>query len=189
MDDTSISALELQSELILKWGCDLNHRAISLYGEISETSLKELDKKLSLLEAIDLTPIKIRINSVGGDVYAGLSMAARIRKSPCSIHGEASGAIMSMAVLIFASMHFRTAHIGTNFMMHEFSYNTLHDKTHIHKSGVEQVEKEQQMYCKLLSDYTGTDNKIFEKIMAKKVDQYFDADQALKLGLITEIFT
>lgn len=131
-------------------------------------------------------PIKLIINSSGGEIYSGLALIDVINTSLTPIHTICHGAAMSMGLIIFAAGHHRTASPNATFMYHEAMYG-LEGKTAYHK----QEMKEANRIDKLCDDYLISRTKLTQKIMDNvkntQAEWYFDAKTALKYNVVNEI--
>ena len=131
-------------------------------------------------------PIKLIINSSGGEIYSGLALIDVINTSLTPIHTICHGAAMSMGLIIFAAGHHRTASPNATFMYHEAMYG-LEGKTVYHK----QEMKEANRIDKLCDDYLISRTKLTQKIMDNvkntQAEWYFDAKTALKYNVVNEI--
>ena len=131
-------------------------------------------------------PIKLIINSSGGEIYSGLALIDVINTSLTPIHTICHGAAMSMGLVIFAAGHHRTASPNATFMYHEAMYG-LEGKTAYHK----QEMKEANRIDKLCDDYLISRTKLTQKIMDNvkntQAEWYFDAKTALKYNVVNEI--
>lgn len=67
----------------------------------------------------DRTPIKLYINSTGGDVYSGYGLISTITSSLTPIHTINQGTCASMAFLIFIAGNKRYSMENSMFLMHE----------------------------------------------------------------------
>ena len=79
--------------------------------------INEEDAKKQTVE-----PIKLIINSSGGEIYSGLALIDVIDNSQTPIHTICHGSAMSMALMVYASGHRRIASKYATFMYHEGHY-------------------------------------------------------------------
>lgn len=190
--DSALQIWDLQNDLLLSYGVDMVERSFSLKSQIDENSFNELDVKLSLLERNGdekgkASPITIKLNNGGGDVYTAWAMVSRIRKSPCKIIVEAHGHVMSAATLIFAAGTIRKASKYCTFMFHEVQTG-LDGSTSQFADLLKQLGREQSMICQHLADRSTKSVSFWKKVLAARKDVYFTTSEVKKLGLIEEIF-
>ncbi len=171
----------------------LKERKIVLNQEIDSTLIEVLcvairrfneeDKDIAIE---DRKPIELYINSAGGSVYDGYAAVNEIITSKTPITAICSGYCMSMAVVIYASASKRIAMPYTNFMIHEISAGAMGRNIEI-----ERVTKEnkrlQKMYDEILTSRTKIEQKKLDSVKKNSLDWFFGADEALTMGLVTEI--
>lgn len=131
-------------------------------------------------------PIKLYVSSYGGSVYDGLGLIGIIKKSKTPIHTIAFGKVMSMGVLLAISGHVRFSYPHTTFMIHSISSGNFGCYQELKES----LEEDTRLQEKLDSIITSSSNITQERlneVLVKKLDWYFDADQALEFKMINEI--
>lgn len=173
------------SGLILRHNIDILNREITLSGQITHKTLTKLDKQLKMLE-LQPDEITIRISTPGGDMEAALGIIDRIRTSPCVINTIGTCIIMSAGLMILVSGQNRKATKYARFMHHAASMG-------IHSSRMTTVENEVK-YCKELERVTSnilatTTKKPYSywASLGKHIDHYFNAEEALELGIVDEV--
>jgi len=132
------------------------------------------------------SPIKIYIDSYGGQVYQCFGLLGVMEKSQTPIHTIVTGAAMSCGFMILISGHKRFGYSLSTPLYHQVStgfFGKVQD--------MEEKLKETKRLQKRIEDITLQRTRITEqelkKILKKKVDWYMGADEALKLGVIDEI--
>jgi ATP-dependent protease ClpP protease subunit len=120
--DQVLQIYEIETDVALKYGIDLNSRVIQLVGEINDMAFCHIDTALTLMEAKGRSAVTIRIHSPGGSVYSALAIISRIRSSKCQIITEAYGSCMSAATLILAAGKKRRMGAAAIVMHHEAAY-------------------------------------------------------------------
>lgn len=185
--DSKIAATTLHLEYFFGHGVNFRDRIYQITGEIEFPAFDHLDAALTEFEKENARKtITIRINSPGGSVYEALAIIGRLRKSPCHIVTEAYGHVMSAATLILAS--------GDRRKMSEFSWIMHHESSYVsegrhsqNKAAVAQAEREEDAWAHWMGQLTGRP-KAFWKQEGVSIDGYYDAVQALELGIIDEVF-
>jgi len=149
---------------------------IEIIYDINEEDAKKTQKE----------PIKLIINSFGGELYSGLALVDVIDNSLTPIHTICHGSAMSMALIVFAAGHHRLASKYATFMYHEASYPTEGKVMHH-----EQELKETKRTDKICDEYfllkTKFNAKQLKDIRDKRSEWYFDVKTAQKYGLVDEI--
>lgn len=139
-------------------------------------------------ESRDLTSfanVQIILSSHGGDAYAALAYAQRIRSSALDIHIEAVGYVGSAATMILAYGDHRTMGRECWCMVHESQLEEVDGGPSDIRSSIEQTEREEEHWNKLLEIVTKTSHEEWAELAAETT--YLTADECLKLGLIDEV--
>ena len=149
---------------------------IEVIYEINEEDAKKTQKK----------PIKLIINSFGGELYSGLALVDIIDNSLTPIHTICHGSAMSMALIVYAAGHHRSASKYATFMYHEASYE-IEGKIIHHKQEIEETERTDKICDNYLISKTKFTAKQLNDIKNKRAEWYFDVKTAMKYGLVDEI--
>lgn len=165
-------------------------RVITL-GEITSESvngiieliydINEEDAKKSLVE-----PIKLIINSFGGELYSGLALIDVIELSQTPIYTICHGSAMSMGLIVFVAGHHRSASKYSTFMYHEAAYPTDGKIAH-HKQEMEEVQRTDTICDEYLMSKSKLTNKQLQPIRDKRGEWYFDVQTAQKYGVVDEL--
>jgi len=168
---------------------------IFFYSDITEQSaldlntiLYELDIKLKNTFNFlgpDFNPhIKLRINSYGGSVFAGMAILDTIRSLKSEVHTYIDGAAASAATII--SVAGKKRFIGKNSMMliHQLS-SGVYGKFSEMEDEMESNRRIMKMIKDVYKQYTKVPMKQIDEIL--KHDLWFDAAKCLDFGLIDEI--
>jgi ATP-dependent protease ClpP protease subunit len=151
--------------------------------------LREIDARLTLasgiMKAESFTPtIHLRVNSYGGDIFAGLSTVDTIRSLNSKVYTYVEGACASAATLITACGNKRF--IGKN------SFMLVHQLSSISAGTFEQLEDNHENNKRLMSliksiykQYTKIPMKELDGIL--KHDLWMDSTQCKQYGLVDEI--
>jgi ATP-dependent protease ClpP protease subunit len=106
--------------------------------------------------------------------------------SKTPVHGVCSGYAMSMGLAIYAACHKRIAYPYTNFMYHEVSGGAIGRNSEMERATTE-GKRIQKMYDNIITSKTKIDQKKLDSVKKKSLDWFFDAEEALQLGLVDEI--
>lgn len=165
-------------------------RVITL-GYIDEISANEIIQDIYEINEEDakkekVDPIKLIINSGGGEIYSGLALIDVIDNSQTPIYTVCHGRAMSMALVVYAAGHHRIASKYATFMYHEGHYE-VEGKVAVHR----QELKESQRVDKICDAYflakTTFTDKILKPHRDRQAEWYFNVKTAQKYGLVDEI--
>jgi ATP-dependent Clp protease protease subunit len=165
-------------------------RIITL-GEINGESVNDIIEIIYEINEEDVKkttvePIKLIINSFGGELYSGLALIDVMDNSPIPIHTVCHGSAMSMALIVYAAGHHRSASRYATFMYHEASYET-NGKVMFHKQELSEVERTDKICDDYLLSKTKFTNKQLKDFKDRRGEWYFDVKTAHKYGLVDEI--
>lgn len=164
---------------------------IFVLGEIEEENVNDLIYFILKINEEDSKksnplPIKLIINSIGGDVYSCFGLIDIIEQSITPIHGYVYGQAMSAAFPIFISCHERSMSKNSTLMYHDMHWS-LHasSTTHIKES----IEGKRMMgiFDKIITSKTKLTQNQLDKIKKENRDQYYTSQQSLKLGITDSI--
>lgn len=184
--------LSLPDPELVQYYQNFENRVFWIDGEIN-SSLFELVSKIVYwnredkdIAIKDRKPIKIFINSAGGDLDVADMLVSMFKLSKTPIYGFALGMVASAASLIFLACHKRYALPNSYFIFHKGSYSTSGTTNYNElMSAMEdyraQVEKMENFY---IENTQYPEEVIREKI---KSDWYIHVPEALKYGVITDL--
>lgn len=168
----------------------LSSRKIFLVGEVDETSMNELMKKLMYLEKKNSREeITLYINSPGGMVVSGLAVFDYIGIMKSPLKTVCIGDAASMGAILFLAGQKREMLEHTRILIHDPSYGRFDmggKKPHEIQMEVDNLNKVRETLGRIISERTGKPLKEVYKITAG--DRYFDAEEAIKFGLATAIY-
>jgi ATP-dependent Clp protease protease subunit len=155
---------------------EITNDIIQLIYEINEEDAKKTQ----------VEPIKLIINSFGGEVYSGLALIDVIDNSLTPVYTICHGSAMSMALIIYAAGHQRMASKNATFMYHEAGYPVEGKVVH-HKQELKEVERIDKICDSYLLSRTKFTSKMLKDVKDKQGEWYFDVKVAHKYGLVNEI--
>lgn len=164
----------------------LKTRSLFLSGEVNKDSADRLIKDLIVLESESNDPVRIFINSPGGDVDAGFAIYDMIRFVSCPVTMVGMGLVASAAALILLAVpaERRVGLPNSSYLIHQPLSQMRGNATEI-EIHAQQLEKMKAKLNKIIADATGAD---LEKVtIDTDRDHWLDADQALEYGLISRI--
>jgi len=185
-----MSNLPLPKERTLFFAKQVNQSSIEDLTK-SVVEINENDKLLKKIYAVyDLEykpkPIKIMIDSYGGQVYQILGLLAIMDSSKTPIHTYVTGAAMSCGFLLLIHGHKRFAYKHATPLYHQVSSIAL-GKAKDMEEDLMETKRLQEIIEKLTLERTKISKKKLEKVYKRKLDWFMSANEALKLGVVDEI--
>lgn len=170
-------------------------RILFLYTTIDEDSAKEINEAIFRINLYDdkmeeslidyvREPIQIHINSYGGNVYDGFAIVNAIELSKTPVYTVASGACMSMGLIILLSGHKKYMQPNATLMYHEISAGAGHDSLEAHKRNVDEMERLQGIMDSYLLKKSTVKITDLKAIRKSQMDWYIDEKQAIKHKII-----
>jgi ATP-dependent Clp protease protease subunit len=158
---------------------NIDDNTLDLVKMIIRCNREDRSKKIE-----DRTPIKVMINSGGGDVQVMLTIIKTIKISKTPVYTIVFSSAMSAAAEILAAGHKRYALPGTCVMVHSgsCSYGGTMEQAESCKKYVDSLTKR-------ATDEFVSNTKIDAKTLKKKgaSDWYMNEDEALERGVIDAI--
>ena len=164
-------------------------RVIAL-GEITQENVNDIINLIYEINEEDIKktqvePIKLIINSFGGEVYSGLALIDVIDNSRTPLYTICYGREMSMGLVVYAAGHERYASKNATFMYHEAAY-PIEGKVAHHKQELKEVERIDKICDKYLISKTKLTQETLDNIKITQSEWYFDVDMAAKYGIVDE---
>lgn len=131
-------------------------------------------------------PIKIYIDSYGGDVYACFGLLSIMESCTTPIHTYVTGSAMSAGFMIAITGHRRFAYPKASLMYHVVSSGVIGTITDMEENLVE-MRRLQQMIEEVALERTKLTRAKLNEIYNQKQDFYMAAKDALAYGCIDEI--
>lgn len=166
----------------------LRTRSLLLTGEINKEMADKLIKDLLVLEAESQEPVKLYINSPGGDVDSGFAIYDMIRFVSCPVTIIGMGLVASAAALVLLAVPLerRIGLPNSSYLIHQPLSEMKGNATDIEIHAL-QLEKIKAKINRMIAEATG---KSLEKVAHDTDrDYWLDADDAVKYGLISRIVT
>lgn len=167
-----------------------NTACILLYGDIGD-SWDGCDAKSVTMELMELQQtydrIDFRINSYGGEVYAGLAIFNALQASTADIHIYVDGVAASMAAVIALCGKPLQMSRYASLMLHSTSTYAQGNKTELAEI-ISQLESLDKTLASIVAPRLGME---LEAVLAKYFDgkdHWIDALQAHKSGLVDELY-
>lgn len=166
----------------------LKTRTILLSGEVDKPLAEKVIRQLLVLEAESSDPIKVMIDSPGGDVDAGFAIFDMIRFVNAPVYTVGMGLVASAGALILlaAPKDRRLGLPNSHYLIHQPLSGIRGVATEIEIHAAE-LEKLRVKLNKLIADETGTKLAQVEKDTDR--DFWMTGDEAVKYGLISKVIT
>jgi ATP-dependent Clp endopeptidase proteolytic subunit ClpP len=178
-------------------------RIAGLYGEVNEENCKDLIGNLFALGNIKKTitnddgeeaeitePIEMIVSTEGGHVtemFATFDVMEQVKKT-CEIHTMGLGKVMSAGILLLAAGTKGKRKVGKHcrLMIHSISGGDFGSIKQL-ENNIKEVKWFQTQYTNALVANSNMSARQLKAIFRRKSDTYFDANQALKWGIVDEI--
>jgi len=164
----------------------LKTRSLLVSGEINKEMADRFIKDLLVLENESSEPIKVFINSPGGDVDAGFSIYDMLRFVSCPVTIVGMGLVASAAALVLLAVpaERRVGLPNSSYLIHQPLSQMRGNATdiEIHTVWLENLKKKLNQ---IISDATGKSLEQVEKDTDR--DHWLTADEAKEYGLISKI--
>lgn len=164
----------------------LKNRIILLSGEIDDNVANVVVAELLYLDSLNHNDISLYINSPGGSVSAGMAIYDTMNFIKSDVSTICVGLSASMAAFLLSSgtKGKRYSLPNGEIMIHQPLGGVSGQATEI-KIVAERIIKLRNKLNKILSNNTGQDIKTIENDTDR--DNYMDADEALRYGIIDKI--
>jgi len=134
----------------------------------------------------DPDPIKIYIDSYGGQVYQCFGLLSVIERSETPIHTIVTGCAMSAGFMILISGHKRFAHKLSTPLYHQVSSGAIGTVKEMEEK-IEESKRLQDQLESIVKEKTDISKKKLKEIFDTKKDWYMTSEEALELGVVDEI--
>ena len=135
---------------------------------------------------VKLTPIQFYLSTYGGACYDGMSLYDVIESSNTPIEVICTGKIMSMGVIVALGAEVRKAYRNTTFMIHQvsgLSFGTLREM----EDSVAEASRINEMLFNIIKSKTLVTEEQLNEVLQQKKDWFLTAEEALRLGILTDI--
>ena len=164
----------------------LKTRSLLLSGEINKDSADKLIKDLLVLEAESNDPVRIFINSPGGDVDAGFAIYDMVRFVTCPVIMIGMGLVASAASLILLAVpaERRIGLPNSSYLIHQPLSEMKGNATDIEIHAMQLEKMKAKINC-IIAEATGMS---LDTVTADTDrDHWLDAFEAQKYGLISRV--
>ena len=164
----------------------LKTRSLLLSGEINKDSADKLIKDLLVLESESDEPVRIFINSPGGDVDAGFAVYDMVRFVKCPVIMIGMGLVASAASLILLAVpaERRIGLPNSTYLIHQPLSEMKGNATDIEIHALQLEKMKAKINC-IIAEATGMS---LDTVTADTDrDHWLDAFEAQKYGLISRV--
>lgn len=164
----------------------LQTRSIMLSGEIDKESAEKVVKQLLILEAESDDPIKIFINSPGGDVDAGFAIYDMAKFVKNEVYMIGMGLIASAATLVLLAVpaERRLGLPNSSYLIHQPMSRMEGVATDI-EIYTKQLERTRDRLNAIVAAQTGQPIEVVKRDTDR--DYWLDAQEAISYGLISRV--
>lgn len=131
-------------------------------------------------------PIKLYINSYGGEVYDMWGLIDIIESSETPIHTYCTGYAMSAAFIIFIAGHKRFISSHSTLLYHQMSCWRSGTYQDLLEDGEERDWLQNSIEA-FVKSHTNISKSRLNTVRKNKIDWYIHADEAIELGVADEI--
>ncbi len=164
----------------------LKTRQILLSGEVNKQLAEKIVRQLLILEADSEEPIRIYIDSPGGDVDAGYAIFDMIRFVKCPVYCIGMGLVASAGALILLAAD-KSRRIGlpnSHYLIHQPLSGIKGVATDI-EIHAREIEKTREKINLLIAEETGQPLDKVQKDTDR--DYWMNAEEAVGYGLISKV--
>jgi ATP-dependent Clp endopeptidase proteolytic subunit ClpP len=179
----------MNKKKLLNLVADGDTATILLYGVIGDwEDVKTAAITRELMEAESTYKrINVRINSVGGEVYAGIAIFNALRSSKADIRIYVDGIAASMASVIALCGKPVEMSKYARLMLHAVSGGSYGTKADMQKV-IEEMESLETTLCDMYAEKTGMSAEEIKSAYFDGTDHYLTANEAFELGFIDGIY-
>lgn len=163
-------------------------RIVFVEGDINSQMADEFAKKMMYLAMEDdQKPVRVVINSGGGEIDAGLKMCDVVAECPCRVDAYCFGKAYSMAAVLFESVNGERNMVGhSKLMLHQPSIRGLGHGTAAEVEELSrQLSEKNELLLSIVSKKCGLCVEELKKETEK--DRYYDADEAIEKHLADRV--
>ena len=133
-----------------------------------------------------LMPIEFFLSTYGGACYDGLALHDVLESSSTPVEVICTGKIMSMGIIVALGAKVRKAYRNTTFMIHQvsgISFGTLREM----EDTVAEASRINEILFNIIKSKTRVTEDQLNEVLQKKKDWFMTAEEALHLGILTEL--
>jgi len=176
-------------------------KIVTLYGDIDEEKCSEAVNSLLMYNSISQTilatedapqvePVKMYVSTWGGSAADMFSVYDLIKsmRTTTPVHTIGLGKVMSAGVVLLACGEKGSRKIGANCRVMFHGVQAGHAGTIYNlENEMEEAKWTQKRYIEALVEETNMSASYLRKLIDRKLNVYFSAEQAIELGIADEI--
>jgi len=181
------SKLELRPELV--WKQDTPpFRELSISGDICEDLARQFEVDIRKLQQVGAEEIVLSIDSGGGCIFSCMRMMSLLESLEANITTVCRGRAESAASILFACGDRRIMDPRSKIMIHNIHTSTKSKETLPEsRLDLEETERINQSFCDVYARASNKTRHYFIKIMERNLDVILTPEDALEIGLATDI--
>ncbi len=187
MTDTQVYAMSFDDTLHKTL---LSERKIFLWGQVDDSSSKEVVKQLCYLEALaPRVPIRMYINCPGGVVTAGYAMYDMMQAISSPVYTYCIGFAASMGSILLSggAKGHRYIYPRAEVMIHQPATGGWQANAKDIEINARHILKTKELTARILADNCG---QSYQKVMKDfDRDYWMDADEAIAYGIVDKLIT
>jgi len=160
-------------------GIDLANRTIYIDDEIDDALTGRVIRALKYLEAKSEEPIKVYINSIGGDVYGGFAIYDTLMSLQVDVITIGTGIVASIAAIIYLAGDKRYMTDTACVMIHPVSMWLEASAPDI-RIEAKEINRLEKIRIELLASHSAKPAEFWKKIDRNR---YFTPDECRKHGI------
>ncbi len=163
------------------------HRNVYLNGLIDTDIAGRQQQILHWLDAMNQQTVRIWINSIGGDLFAGIQLFDTIKTLRCRTETVVLGLGASMAGILLQAGTKRLIGPTSHIMLHELRTEVSDATTSKMGENAELMTRLEDKFVDILASRSKLKKKDIRAMWTRK-DAWFDAAETVKLGLADGIY-
>lgn len=180
------------------WEAHANDRELIINGEINDQLIETITFSIMDINKVDdmnqeairnyeREPIKLFINSVGGEISACMSIVSAIKASKTPVHTIAMGKAYSAGFIILVAGDERYAQLYADAMYHQGASGMLGKFMDMYEYS-DYINKLDTKIQKFILEHTLITQEDLDQCHLRKVDWYMDVEEMLEYGVIDGVW-
>lgn len=178
--------LYIRHAILLESGVDLEGRNLFMVGDVTSPNAENMISSLHLMNSRGTAPIRLWINSCGGDDQMLFYMYDALTSSEAPIYTIGTGMICSAAALLLVCGDRRYATPNSWFMTHKGRFQLEGDEDEI-RAATHLSSAVSDRYWKLIARHTTRSAKWWFSRSKGQGELWMDVEDMLKNGVIDDV--
>jgi len=192
--EAEIEGLELVSSEVSTWYPGVpafygpSSRAVLIAGQIDDNVVNSVISQMLELQADDPeAPIRVFVNTVGGDASGGFALYDWMRCLTTPVIGITYGLCSSAGLPILMGADLRLATPRTRFFYHEVVYGGSYSSREESADHMANYDWYQTQMEEILQERAKINKTQWKKLFQNKTSWHFEAEQALALEIVHDL--